>query len=139
MAVEETQDQWQAIFDKVKKDCPDKNHALHRRAKDVSEKAKAHFTGCPQASENAPATEQHVSAYPALLPGGASRAMGIEMLTDESVLRFYEDIRQQVAADLANEARYRFMGEAARQHAERLRIEIARRRLRCNPIEWRDF
>ena len=65
--------------------------------------------------------------------------MGIELLSDESVLRFYEDIRQQVAADLANETRYRFMGDAAKQQAERLRIEIARRRLKCNPIEWRDI
>jgi hypothetical protein len=139
MAVENTQDQWQAIFDRVKKDCPDKNHALHRPAKDEPEKAKAHFTGCPQASENGPATEQHVSAYPALLPGGASRAMGIELLTDESVLRFYEDIRQQVAADLGAGNRYRFMGEVAKQRAERLRIEITRRGLKCDPIEWRDI
>jgi len=65
--------------------------------------------------------------------------MGIELLSDESVLRFYENIRQQVAADLATGNRYRFAGEAARQQAERLRIEIDRRRLRCNLIEWRDF
>jgi hypothetical protein len=65
--------------------------------------------------------------------------MGIEFLSDESILRFYEDIRQQVAADLATGNRYRFAGEAARQQAERLRIEIDRRRLRCNPVEWRDF
>ena len=152
MAVEDTQEfkawdeasaQWQAIFDKVKQDCPDKNHVLHRQAKDEFEKAKAHFTGCQQASENVPATEQHASAYPALLPIGEApsggRVMGIESLSDECVLRFYEDIRQQVAADLCAGNRYRFMGEAAKQQAERLRIEIARRRLRCNPIEWRDF
>jgi hypothetical protein len=65
--------------------------------------------------------------------------MGIEFLSDESILRFYEDIRQQVAADLATGNRYRFAGEAARQQAELLRIEIDRRRLRCNLIEWRDF
>jgi len=65
--------------------------------------------------------------------------MGIEFLSDESILRFYEDIRQQVAADLATGNRYRFAGEAAKQQAERLRIEIDRRRLRCNRIEWRDF
>jgi hypothetical protein len=65
--------------------------------------------------------------------------MGIEFLSNESILRFYEDIRQQVAADLATGNRYRFAGEAAKQQAERLRIEIDRRRLRCSPIEWRDF
>ena len=141
MAVEESR--WQAIFDKVKKECPDKNHVPHRHEQDEPEKAKAHFTGFPQASENGPATEQHASAYPALLPIGEApsggRVMGIESLSDESVLRFYEDIRQQVAADLGAGNRYRFMGEAAKQQAERLRIEIARRRLKCNPIEWRDI
>jgi len=40
--------------------------------------------------------------------------MGIEFLSDESILRFYEDIRQQVAADLATGNRYRFAGEAAK-------------------------
>jgi hypothetical protein len=65
--------------------------------------------------------------------------MGIEFLSDESILRFYEDIRRQVAADMATRNRYRFAGEAAKQQAERLRMEIDRRRLRCNPIEWRDF
>ena len=144
MAVEDTQEsQWQAIFDKVKKECPGKNHVPHRHEKDEPEKAKANFTGFPQTSENGPATEQHASAYPALLPIGEApsggRVMGIESLSDESVLRFYEDIRQQVAADLGAGNRYRFMGEAAKQQAERLRIEIARRRLKCNPIEWRDI
>ena len=50
--------------------------------------------------------------------------MGIEFLSDESILRFYEDIRQQVAADLATGNRYRFAGEAARQQAERLRMDV---------------
>ena len=145
MAVEDTQEsQWQAIFDKVKKECPDKNHVPHRHEKDEPEKAKAHFTGFPQTSENGPATEQHASAYPAPLPFGEAqpcggRVMGIESLSDECVLRFYEDIRKQVAADLCAGNRYRFMGEAAKHQAERLRIEIARRRLRCNPIEFPDF
>ena len=62
--------------------------------------------------------------------------MGIEFLSDESILRFYEEIRQHVSADLATGNRSRFMGEAAKQRAERLREEIDRRRLRCNPIKW---
>jgi hypothetical protein len=65
--------------------------------------------------------------------------MGIESLSDESVLRFYENTRQQVAADLATGNRYRFMGQAAKERAHRLREEIERRRLRCNPIDWRDI
>ena len=64
--------------------------------------------------------------------------MAVELLSDESVLRFYEDIRQQVAADLATGNRYCFIGEAAKRQAQRLRIEIDRRRLRCNSIQWRD-
>jgi len=52
MAVEDTQEsQWQAIFEKVKKDCPDKNH-VPRHAKDELEKAEAHFTCCPKANGN---------------------------------------------------------------------------------------
>jgi hypothetical protein len=71
---------------------------------------------------------------------GAGRTMGIELLSDESILRFYEDIRTQIAADLATENRFRLMAsEAVKQRAERLRIEIDRRRLRCSPIEWRDL
>jgi hypothetical protein len=147
MAVEGTQEfkewreasaQW-LIFDKVKQDCPDKNHVPHRHAKDELEKANAHFTGCPQASENGPETEQHASANQALLPIGEAplcggRVTGIESLSDESVLHFYEDIRQQVAADLAAGNRYRFLGEAAKRQAERLRMEIDRRRLKCNRL-----
>jgi hypothetical protein len=44
---------------------------------------------------------------------GAVRTMGIELLSDESILRFYEDIRTQVAADLATEKRFRLMGGEA--------------------------
>jgi len=66
--------------------------------------------------------------------------MGIELLSDESILRCYEQIRQQVAADLTTENRFRLMGgEAVKQRTERLRMEIDRRRLRCDPIEWGDL
>jgi hypothetical protein len=58
--------------------------------------------------------------------------MGLEQLRDESVLHFYENIRGQVAADLAAENRYRLLGEAAKQRADHLREEI--RRLRYNSI-----
>ena len=66
--------------------------------------------------------------------------MGIELLSDESILRCYEQIRQQVAADLTTEKRFRLMGgEAVKQRTERLRMEIDRRRLRCDPIERGDL
>jgi hypothetical protein len=62
--------------------------------------------------------------------------MGLKQLRDESVVHFYEKIREQVAADLAGGNRYHLLGEAAKQWAEHLREEIERRRLRYNPIEW---
>jgi hypothetical protein len=60
----------------------------------------------------------------------------VQFLSDESVLRFYENIRQQVAADMRLESRYRLMGVSAKQQAERLREEMTRRRMRFTPIEW---
>jgi hypothetical protein len=62
--------------------------------------------------------------------------MGIEGLSDDSILRLYENIRQQVSADNLNGGRYRLLGEAAKQQAERLREKIDRRRLRCSAIDW---
>ena len=56
--------------------------------------------------------------------------------SDESVLRYYESIRQQVAADLANRYGSGLLGQAAKERARRLREETERRRLPCNPIEW---
>jgi hypothetical protein len=63
--------------------------------------------------------------------------MGIENLSNDSVLHLYENIRQQVAADLELGSRHRLLGETARQQAERLREELDRRRLRYSPINWR--
>ncbi|WFU79167.1 hypothetical protein QA645_32240 [Bradyrhizobium sp. CIAT3101] len=61
--------------------------------------------------------------------------MKFEKLSDISVLRLYENIRQQVAADNSND-RYHFLGEAAKQQAADLRREIERRNLYAPPIEW---
>jgi hypothetical protein len=60
----------------------------------------------------------------------------IERLSDESVRKLYENIRLQVAHDVQSGSRHRFMGETARQQAERLRGEMDRRRLRFTPIDW---
>jgi hypothetical protein len=62
--------------------------------------------------------------------------MGIESLTDESVLRLYESIRQQVEADTLLGSRHRLLRETAKQEAERLRAELDRRRMRYAPIDW---
>ncbi len=60
--------------------------------------------------------------------------MSIEKLADESILRYYDNIREQVYADEINGSRHRFIGETVKQYAERLREE---RRLDCRPIDWR--
>ena len=60
----------------------------------------------------------------------------IQHLADESIRRLYENIREQVAADAQLSGRHRFMGETARQHAERLREEMDRRRLQFTQILW---
>jgi hypothetical protein len=61
---------------------------------------------------------------------------GISGLADENVLRLYDNIREQVAADVGLGSRHRLLGETARQQAERLREELNRRRLRFSPIDW---
>jgi hypothetical protein len=62
--------------------------------------------------------------------------MNFSNAQDDSLLVFYESVRRQVEADMRGGGRYRFVGETARQYAERLREEMDRRRLRFTPIEW---
>jgi hypothetical protein len=57
-------------------------------------------------------------------------------LSDESVQKLYESIRDQVAQDIRSGSRHRFMGETAKMQAERLRREMDRRRLRFRAIDW---
>jgi hypothetical protein len=53
---------------------------------------------------------------------------------DESLLTYYENIRQQVEA--ARYSLHRFTTGSVKQYAESLREEIDRRRLRYMPIMW---
>jgi hypothetical protein len=62
--------------------------------------------------------------------------MSIEKLPDDCLVRYYESVRNQVQADQNRGGRYRFVGEAVKQYAQRLRDEIDRRRLDCHPIDW---
>jgi hypothetical protein len=62
--------------------------------------------------------------------------MTFEKAGDESLLHFYESVRRQVEADKQAGGRYRFVGDAAKQYADRLRNEMERRRLRFTPIDW---
>ena len=62
--------------------------------------------------------------------------VNFENAKNDSLLAFYESIRRQVSADANSGGRYRFMGNAARQYAEKLRLEMDRRRLRFTPVDW---
>ena len=58
-------------------------------------------------------------------------------LTNETVLRAYEDIRTHVSTDARGGA-YRFVGNAAKVRADLLLAEIRRRGLSVTPILWLD-
>lgn len=62
--------------------------------------------------------------------------LDLSRVSDESLLRYYEAIRVQVSADIRSG--YRFLGEAARDHANVLLTEIHRRGLSVTPIYWPD-
>ena len=59
-------------------------------------------------------------------------------LSDETLVQFYEQIRDQVAADAQSSGRYRFMGLAAKERANLFLAEIQRRGLTITPIYWLD-
>ena len=65
-----------------------------------------------------------------------SEAGSFEHLSDQSVLRLYDGIRHQVEADKALGDKYRLVGHAARERADRLREELLRRELKFSPIVW---
>jgi hypothetical protein len=61
--------------------------------------------------------------------------MSVEHMPDQRLARFYENIRQQVEADRANN--HQFMANpTVRQYADTLRSEMIKRRLQHAPIEW---
>jgi len=60
----------------------------------------------------------------------------IHVLTDETVLKLFDSIHEQASADIRLGGRHRLLGEAARKHADRLREELDRRRVRYAPIVW---
>jgi hypothetical protein len=64
-------------------------------------------------------------------------AVDFKVLTDESLLAYYESIRRQVAAD-TNLGRGRHLaGESVKRRAEELQRELQERRLSFTPIDWR--
>ena len=64
--------------------------------------------------------------------------MDLSALSNESLLRAYEDIRARVSADSRAGGAYRFMGQAAKDRANHLLTEIHRRGLSVDPIHWLD-
>ncbi len=62
--------------------------------------------------------------------------MSLENLSDESLFKLYENIREQVSADLRSSSPHRFMGEAAKERAHIIERELERRRLSFHPIYW---
>jgi hypothetical protein len=63
-------------------------------------------------------------------------SMNFTDASDDSLLAYYESIRRQVAADTQSRGRPRLVSANAREHADRLKEEIMRRRLVFKPIEW---
>jgi len=61
--------------------------------------------------------------------------MGIDNLNDESILRLYDNVRNQIDADRSSQ--YKFTaGTSVKQYATILSEELTRRRLQHSPIEW---
>jgi hypothetical protein len=56
-------------------------------------------------------------------------------LEDESLLRLYDNIRDQVDRDKTYKHKFT-AGPSVRQHADELRAEITKRRLKHEPINW---
>ncbi len=63
--------------------------------------------------------------------------MATHALSDESILKLFENIRQQVAADRRLGSKHRLLGETAKREALRLEEELRRRGLPVTPIDWR--
>ena len=61
--------------------------------------------------------------------------MSFERTSDESLLRYYENIREQADADKTHQHHFT-ASPSVRERAEKLREEITKRRLRHSPIEW---
>ncbi len=68
---------------------------------------------------------------------GHTRTVGnFVRLSGESILRLYESIRRQVDANELLGEKYRLVGVAARDRAERLKEELPRRGMKFTPIVW---
>ncbi len=62
--------------------------------------------------------------------------MTFENTSDDRLLAFHHNIREQVLADNALNSEHRLLGEAAKQYASALEAEMRWRGLRYTPIVW---
>ncbi len=61
--------------------------------------------------------------------------MSFERISDESITRYYESIRQQADADRKHKVHFT-ASPSVRERADKLREELIRRRLQHSPINW---
>ena len=61
--------------------------------------------------------------------------MSFGRISDESVARYYESIREQANADRKHKEHFT-ASPSVRERAEKLRQEMIRRRLQHSPINW---
>jgi hypothetical protein len=60
----------------------------------------------------------------------------LQHVTDETLLKLYENVRFQVSADITLNGRHRLLGDNAKSYADSLLEEIKRRGLTVTPIQW---
>ena len=61
--------------------------------------------------------------------------MSVEDMPDEVLVRYYENVRQQVEADRAGNYKF-MMNPTVQQYADQLQSEMIKRNLEHSPIEW---
>ena len=61
--------------------------------------------------------------------------MSVEDMPDERLVRYYENVRQQVEADRARNHKF-MMNPTVQQYADQLQSEMIKRGLEHSPIEW---
>jgi hypothetical protein len=61
--------------------------------------------------------------------------MSFERISDESVARYYESIRQQADADRKHKEHFT-ASSSVREREDKLRQEMIKRRLQHSPINW---
>ena len=64
--------------------------------------------------------------------------MSASNLSDESLLRFYDNIRAQVEAERTSKTKF-MTAKSIKEYAEKLRLEMFKRRLQFTPLDgWTD-